>query len=344
MTASATGQLTSVSVVTYEGERWIKACLQSILEQNHPSIELLVIDNGSRDDTVAIARSVLKSTSWASIHEMGTNLGFAGGHNRALALARGEIVCLLNQDAVLDPDFIGRAVACLASRTDVAAIQGLILGLSPDGAKTERIDTSGLVVGRDRRFRSRGQGQSAGSLALSGGPVFGADGPAPVYRMAALREAMVTRPDGRQEILDEDFFLYHEDTDLAWRLRLLDWASWFDPTVVAWHGRGLAGPSRLDIASLAKARRDHATTRDSLAWRNLRLMQVKNETGRLFRRDALHIARRELGSLVLLLTFGPDRRATIVSLLRSIPAARWKRRQIQARRKATAADLGRWFA
>lgn len=344
MTPATLAPLVTISVVTYEGAHWIGACLRSILDQDHPSLELLVLDNGSQDDTVAIAKSVLGHTAWASVHELGTNLGFAGGHNRGLALAHGEMVCLLNQDAVLDPRFIERSVASLARRPEVGSIQGLILGLSPNGTKSDHIDTTGLTVGRDRRFRSRGQGQPSPSGAPPAGPVFGADGPAPVYRMSALREAGVTRMDGRTEILDEDFFLYHEDTDLAWRLRLLGWAAWFDPTAIAWHGRGLAGPSRLDIASLAKARRDHATTRDSLAWRNLRLMQVKNETGRLFRRDALHIARRELGSLVLLLTFGPDRRATIVSLLRSIPAARWKRRQIQARRKATAADLGRWFA
>lgn len=343
MTALTMDRLVSISVVTYEGECWIEACLRSILDQGHPSLELLVIDNGSRDGTVTIARSVLSHTPWASVHELGTNLGFAGGHNRGLALAHGEIVCLLNQDAVLDPGFIGRAVASLASRADVASIQGLILGLSPDGTKSDRIDTTGLTVGRDRRFRSRGQGQSSRSSAPPAGPVFGADGPAPVYRMSALREAGVTRMDGRSEILDEDFFLYHEDTDLAWRLRLLGWAAWFDPTVIAWHGRGLAGPSRLDLASLAKARRNSTTARDSLAWRNLRLMQVKNETGGLFLRDVFHIARRELGSVVLLLLFGPNRRASVTSLVRSIPAARWKRRQIQARRKATMADLGTWF-
>jgi len=343
MTAGAMDRLVSISVVTYEGERWIEACLRSILDQDHPSLELLVIDNGSRDDTVAIARSVLGQTAWASVHEVGTNLGFAGGHNLGLGLARGEIVCLLNQDAVLDPAFIGRAVASLAARADVASIQGLILSLSPDGQRSDRIDTTGLVVRRSRRFLSRGQGQSARPGALPAGPVFGADGPAPVYLMSALREVGVTRMDGRVEILDEDFFLYHEDTDLAWRLRLMGWAAWFDPTVIAWHARGLAGPSRLDLGSLARGRRDGARARDGLAWRNLRLMQVKNESGRLLRRDVLHIAGRELGSVVLLLLYGPDRRAIITSLIRSIPAARWKRRQIQARRKATDADLGRWF-
>lgn len=337
------GPLVTISVVTYDGGAWIEACLRSILVQSYERLELFVLDNGSRDGTAAIARSCLETCSWASVVELGANLGFAAAHNRAIDQASGEVICLLNQDAILDAAFIERAVAALEAHPEAGAIQGLVLSLGSDGERHTIIDSTGLTVDRSRRFASRGQGREVGPGDRQAGPIFGADGPAPVYRMDALRSARITGSAGRPEVLDEDFFLYHEDTDLAWRLRWLGWDAYFEPAALAWHARGLAGPAALDARSLARRRREGDPWKNSLAWRNLRLMAIKNESPSLLLRDVVPILRREIGSILLLLAYGPRRWGTIRSLIRFMPSALRKRRQIQRRRRVSARALRRWF-
>jgi GT2 family glycosyltransferase len=335
--------LATVSVVTYNGEAWIEACLLSVLAQTYRPLELVVLDNGSQDDTVAIAKSCLDGIACASVIELGTNLGFAAAHNRAIERTRADVICLLNQDAVLAPEFLGSAIAALDAHPSAAAIQGLILRLGSDGDRSEVVDTTGLTVDRSRRFASRDQGATLSAAGRHAGPVFGADGPAPVYRMEALRSARVVGTAGRDEVLDEAFFLYHEDTDLAWRLRLLGWDAWFEPAAQAWHARSYDGARGLDLRSLADRRRNADPTRSALAWRNHRLMLIKNDSTRAVLRDLAPIARREIGSILLLLAYGPRRRASIASLAAHIPGAIRRRRQVQRRTRVTPEAMRGWF-
>ena len=92
--------------------------------------------------------------------------------------------------------------------------------IAADGTRTSRLDTTGLRILRDRRVVSRGQEEIDTGQYDEPGYVFGADGPCPVYRRVALEDVRGPLPEGRWEYLDEDFFMYKEDGDLAWRLGL----------------------------------------------------------------------------------------------------------------------------
>ena len=94
---------------------------------------------------------------------------------------------------------------------------------------------------RDRRVVARRQGEPEDERDLIAGPVWGVDGPAPVYRRAALLDVREPRTGGGMEVLDEDFFMYKEDVDLAWRLRKRGWRAWYEPDALAWHARGTGG-------------------------------------------------------------------------------------------------------
>ena len=77
---------------------------------------------------------------------------------------------------------------------------------------------------------------------LSRQEVFGNSGALVMYRMEALRDCIMKysgAPDG--ECFDEDFFLYKEDVDLAWRLQLVGWKSLMDPGIIAYHVRSVSG-------------------------------------------------------------------------------------------------------
>jgi hypothetical protein len=172
---------------------------------------------------------------------------------------------------------------------------------------------------RGRRVVARSQGERERPEHLRPGPVWGADGPVPVYRVAALGDAALPGRRGGVEVLDEDFFMYKEDVDLAWRLRLLGWSAWYEPAALAWHVRTV------------RAGRPVPLWVRVVSWRNQHLMQVKNESLAAFVRDAPWILAREVLTLGhMILTDAPRLRA-IPAFLATLPSALRKRRVLWRR-------------
>src|SRR5581483_11120026 len=99
----ASKDVVSVTVVTYNSGRFIKRCLESVLEQKYPNLEVVIIDNASTDGTVDILEHFAGS---CRIYYNDENVGFAAAQNQAIALARGEWVLTLNPDVLLLPNFI----------------------------------------------------------------------------------------------------------------------------------------------------------------------------------------------------------------------------------------------
>lgn len=317
--------LVSVTLVTYQGERWLETCLGSVLAQTEPSWELLVLDNASSDGTWAALQDWAARDPRIRLERSQENLGYAGGHDRLLRAARGDVVLLLNQDAALDAGYLAAVLAVFQTRPDVGAVQGRMRRLDAPGERSTTLDTTGLVMLRDRRAISRDQGVLDGPEHAAAGPVWGADGPAPTYRAAALREARLPRRGGGWEVLDTDFFLYKEDVDLAWRLRRLGWEAWYEPAALGWHARGTGGTGATRWRDIARTNQTIGRRAKTLSWRNQRLMQLKNETLGGYLRDLPWIARRELLSLAFIVVFDPRRLVAIPMLLRDLPWAMRKR-------------------
>lgn len=321
----------TVSLVTYDGAAWLPGCLASLAGQDLADYELLVWDNASHDASLAVARDWASTDTRTRVTASDANLGYAAAHDRHIAVARGEFVLLLNQDVELDPGFLSAAVAAFEAEPGVGAVQARLRQLGAPGERLDRLDSTGLQMGRDRRAVSRAQGLLDGPGHALAGPVWGVDGPAPMYRLAALRDARLPRGGGGWEVLDEAFFLYKEDVDLAWRLRLLGWRTWYEPAALAWHARGTGGTGATSWLDIARTNRNIRHEAKALSWRNQRLMQIKNEELIGYLRDAPWILRRELLSLAFIAVFDPRRLAAVLALLRAAPGAMRKRRYLQAR-------------
>jgi GT2 family glycosyltransferase len=158
----------------------------------------------------------------------GRNLGFAGGVAAGLAVAAGEWVLLVNDDAELEP---GAAVALLeAGRAEPRA--GSVTGQVRFHARRDTINTAGLVVDRLGIAYDR----LAGAPAREGGAVqevFGASACVALYR-----RAMLDAIGG----FDASFFAFGEDADVAWRARMAGWTCLYVPSAVAYHhGSATAG-------------------------------------------------------------------------------------------------------
>jgi GT2 family glycosyltransferase len=201
-----------VIVLDLDGGAMLDECLASIRAQSVQPARAIVFDNGSKTPTAnATARSE-------------TNLGFAGGANAALRLSSAPYVALVNNDVVLDRDWLAYVRDALERDAQLAAVQTIIR--RPDGA----IDGAGIDIGNGT-FRQIGHGKPVGSpLSVA----WGVSATATLYRRSALGGRM----------FEERLFAYYEDVELCARLRKDGWRIAVLPVVMATH-RGSASAHAL---------------------------------------------------------------------------------------------------
>ncbi|HTM69169.1 MAG TPA: glycosyltransferase family 2 protein [Candidatus Binatia bacterium] len=215
----------AVIVVTYNSARFVDGCFGSLAAMDSTGLETAVvaIDNGSKDDTV----ERMKAYPWVSTAVSKENLGFAGGNNLIMRHAMeggADYVYLLNHDTEVTPSFLTEAVQAAEADLKIGAVQSLLL-LHPDkdliNSTGNAIHFLGFGYCLDYRRRLADWRPPSGEKEIAY-----ASGAGVLYRVAALREA---------GLLDEELFLYHEDLDLGWRLRLMGWKNVLAPASVVHH-------------------------------------------------------------------------------------------------------------
>jgi glycosyltransferase involved in cell wall biosynthesis len=91
-------QLVSVVVGTYNGSKYIETQLLSILNQSHPNLEIIVVDDASNDNTVALLNELSQKYKNVQVHAFSDNLGYIKNFERGMALATGDLIALSDQD------------------------------------------------------------------------------------------------------------------------------------------------------------------------------------------------------------------------------------------------------
>lgn len=340
--------LVTVSLLLWNSEKFIKNCLGSLLTQSFKGWELIISDNNEQPDkAVTIAQELVREQDNFSVFFIKNkgNIGFTAGHNQAIAKSRGKYVLLLNHDVILAPDYLEKALIVLRANPKAYGVQARCLKLKEkngDFIKTNLIDNFGLVMLKNRRVIARGQGQKASGRFLKEEEIFGVDGAVPLYRKEALEDAKICL-DGKCEYLDEDFLSYKEDVDLAWRMRLFGWRAIYSPTVVAWHARGSGDSAQTSYAGIIRERRKINDFAKTLAFRNQRLMQLKNELGGLLFWHLPYFLTKEILSWLYFLLFEWRNRQAIVGIFKLAPRMLKKRKIIMNKRKVGLAELKKWF-
>jgi len=299
--------LVSIIVVTWNSARDLPRCLEGIRSQTHRDLEVIAVDNASSDDSVSFFERVIRND---------TNRGFSAAVNQALAVARGEFVLLLNPDCFLAPDYVAQLLPAFDEER-VGAATGLLYRDSGDG-----VDSAGMRMTRTGRH-----------LDITVAPkerteVFGVSGAAAMYRMAFLRDAAV---DG--EVLDEDFFAYREDADLAWRGQLFGWRAVCEPRAVAHHVRRVTPDVRRELPADLNM---HSV-------KNRFLLRLKNEGAYLALRNAPFELTRDLIVFIAALTIERTSLPAFAWLWRNRARVLARRREIQRRRTVSDRALARWF-
>ncbi len=267
----------SISLVTQNGEKYLPFCLQSLLSQSCQDYSLLLIDNGSTDNTLSLV-----SATFPQINRLAhlKNLGFARAHNQAIAWSKSEYVMLLNQDVILDQDYLAKALAYLDQHSEIGAVSGKVLIWDfVNNQKTKQIDSLGLKVLKNHRVVEIGQGEQDNGQFEEIKEVFGVSGAVPIFRRQALEKIKIKGPGdlSSAEYLDEDFFAYKEDVDLAWRLRLAGCRAVYLPACLAYHDRSVKGSSDLSDRAAKQARKNKDKMVRIYSYKNHLLTLLKNE-------------------------------------------------------------------
>ncbi len=317
----------AITIVTYNSARYIRRCLEYVLEQDYLRVEVVIVDNASGDGTAEILREF---EGRARVVYNRENVGFAAAQNQAIALSKADWVLTLNPDVRLTAGFVSTLVACAEADPGVGSVCGKLLALSPTFEIPERpvLDSTGIYFTPALRHFDRGN-----KLMDNGGYeefeyVFGATGAAALYRRAMIDDISVSG-----EFFDPDFFAYREDADVAWRAQLLGWKCLYTPLAVAYHVRSVVPSNR---RSLPSAINMHSV-------KNRWLMRIKNITPGIYLRNVLPITLRDcivVGGC-LLSEFTSLRAFPLIIAL--WPRMRKKRRQIMQRRRASDDYMAGWF-
>jgi len=298
----------SVIVVNWNGELLLDRCLTSLAAQTYGEREVILVDNGSTDDSVGLVQRKFPEVQIVTLRE---NRGFAGGNCEGLKAAEGELIALVNNDVRLEAQWLERLCAAMAGHPEVG------------------IGASKVLVEGTGRINSAGSGATTAGVGFNRGAgapatayerpelVFGGYGAAVLYRRAMLDDV---------GFLDEDFFLYQEETDLNFRAQLAGWKCLYVPDAVAHHVVGATADGQPGIRAYYHAR-------------NLELTWLKNTPLSLMIRFAHHKAIQELWSCWYHCVRGqlrPFIRAKW-DTLRMLPGTLGKRRTVQRKRRVSSA-------
>lgn len=214
-------------ILNWNGGDEIMHCLQSVVQSSYPSVEIVIVDNGSTDGST---EAILHQFPQVYLIRNSENLGFARGSNQGMewALQHGiPYVLLLNGDARLHPEAIGELLTAVQGELDtVVACPRMYIGASADG-NARLWFAYGTVKLWAGLFQNPAFNQIDGDKWSSPREMEFASG------CCMLIPAKILESVG---MLDESFFAYCEDVDFSLRVRKAGFRLRYTPTARLWHG------------------------------------------------------------------------------------------------------------
>lgn len=299
----------SVLIPTWNGRHLLAEALEGLDEQVLRDFEIVVVDDGSDDDTLAWMRAERPRDR---LIESPTQGGLAAALNRGIAAAQGRFIAVLNNDAVPAPGWLAALDHAFAAAPEASFLASRIL-LYDDPA---RLHAAGDTYARNGMPANRGVWQANGPPYTEPCEVFGACTAAAAYRRELFDDIGV---------FDEDLVMYCEDVDLDWRAQMAGHRCRYVPDAIVRHR--LSASAGGIVASYLVAR-------------NRPLVAVMNLPGFLWRRGWWRIAGAQLrlAGAALRAVRGRAARATLAGQVASVahlPRA-WSKRSRRQRSRRVA--------
>lgn len=135
--------LVSVLVTSHNTEEYVEACLESLLSQSYPNLEVIVIDDASQDDTPAIVQRVARGNGRIRLLQLNANLGTYYAKNLGILKARGEVMFFQDSDDICHPHRLALQMEALRSRPQARIVRGAYSRVDPDTGRV--IPVNGLL-------------------------------------------------------------------------------------------------------------------------------------------------------------------------------------------------------
>jgi GT2 family glycosyltransferase len=214
----------SVIIVNWNGAEHLRLCLPSLASQSFKSMEIIVVDNRSSDDSAEVARS--HRVRWLSLEN---NLGLAPALNRGAAIAEGNLLLFVNNDMRFDPRLVSALVEPLERDEEIFATDGM------------QFNWDGTVPGHLAARLTNVSPRRDSSTELVPGLYFYQQEKtedSPVFMASAacmmVRKALFEKLGG----FDDRLPLGYEDVEICWRAWVHRWKTLYVPTAVCWHRVG----------------------------------------------------------------------------------------------------------
>lgn len=321
-------EIVSVTIVTYNSGRFIKRCLESVLEQQYPNTEIVVVDNASTDGTIDILEQFEGRVRIVYNDE---NIGFAAAQNQAIGISRGDWILTLNPDVLLLPDFIQELVEAGQADPKTGTVCGKLLTILAtfDLPEKQLVDSTGIYFTPMLRHLDRGSQEVDNGHYTKPEYVFGATAAAALYRRSMIDDVSMSG-----DFFDPDFFVYREDADVAWRAQLLGWRCLYTPDARGYHVRNVLPGNR---RALPPEINMHSV-------KNRFLMRIKNITPGVYRKNWLSITWRDLVVFGACIVREHTSLKAFWYLAKNVPRFLEKRDEIMKRRRVDDEYLAGWFS
>jgi len=209
----------SIIIPNLNGEKFLKDCFDSIKNQEiDEEFEIIIVDNGSKDKSEEIVRNNYPEVRFIKLDK---NYGFARAVNIGIKNSKGEYIVLLNNDTILDKNFLKNLKKSLDNNPEVGFCASRIL----------MMNDKNLIYGVGDFYKNNGTAELRGygklkNLYEKKEFVFGACAAASIYRKELFEKI---------GLFDEDFFAYYEDVDLDWRSQLFGFKCLYVPEAIVYH-------------------------------------------------------------------------------------------------------------
>lgn len=217
---------TTVVIPNYNGKRYLKECLDSLIKCQPYNFNILVVDNGSNDGSVSFLEENYKDIKVIALSE---NTGFSGAVNVGIKNAKTKYVILLNNDTTVDKDFVKNLVRVIKTDNSLFSVSAKMLSMK----EPDKIDGAGDLYCSLGWAFALGKEKDANKYYKNSRTIFSACAGAAIYRSSVFDQI---------GYFDENHFAYLEDVDIGYRARIYGYKNRFEPGAICYHaGSGFSG-------------------------------------------------------------------------------------------------------
>jgi len=307
--------MVSIIVINFNGLKndFLPKCLSSLTKQTYKSLEIIVVDNASSDDSV---QYIVQNFPNIILIRNQENVGFCQGNNIGYEKVNGKYVLFANNDTVFQEDSIEKLVFAIELDNQIGMVSPKLVRPSSNDQDFQILDSTGLLLLDNLMLRDRGFGEMDTGQYDEAVFLFAPCGASGFFR----RDVLETIKNKCGELWDEDFIAYYEDGDLAWRIHQEGWKCLYFPEAIVIHHRG--GSSSSNFFDKPISFKVHTI-------KNRYLMLIKNVSKNIVLNQWTILIRQEIliwGYLIL----RPRLLFTVLqTLLKKIPIAIKKRKLIK---------------